>query len=103
MLPYFAQRAYLSVLKQTHKWMDRQSDYSTPCAQAHGVNIIIICDNHNIAGSFPVDSCTTKSRIGVLQGQLQPLTDVCLCQSLTQISLLTISDFRAVCKTHHVH
>ena len=40
MLPYFTQSAHFCVAhKQTNPWMDRQSDYSTPCAQAHGVKI----------------------------------------------------------------
>ena len=41
MLPYFAQSAHFRVLKQTNKQMDRQSDYSTPCAPV--ITIINLC------------------------------------------------------------
>ena len=36
-LPCFAQSAHFCVVKHTNPRMDRQSDYSTPCAQAHRV------------------------------------------------------------------
>ena len=46
MLPYFTQSGHFCVDKQTNKQtnprMDRQSDYTTPCAQAHGVIITVV-------------------------------------------------------------